>query len=81
MSIRISRLNTLRHSRDAVAHYLVGQRSRNPNLAQHLRSGYHGTRWTQEEIAQQGTALDEEVAARTGESVNAVLAGPSRSRE
>jgi hypothetical protein len=34
------------------------------NLAAHLPTGYHGPRWTVEELALLGTAPDAEVAAQ-----------------
>jgi len=42
------------------------------NLGRHLQTGYHGPRWTAEELALLGTAPDTEVAQRIGKSVNAV---------
>jgi hypothetical protein len=42
------------------------------NLKQHLYPGYHGPRWTPQELALLGTLPDEEVAARTGKTPGAV---------
>jgi hypothetical protein len=42
------------------------------NLARHLRPGYHGRWWTEEEMDLLGKFLDDEVAKRTGRTVKAV---------
>jgi hypothetical protein len=42
------------------------------NLAQYLILGYHGPRWTKQQLAMLGTMPDEEVARRTGRTVQAV---------
>jgi hypothetical protein len=42
------------------------------NLAQYLVTGYHGPRWTADDIALLGLLPDEEVAARTGRTAGAV---------
>jgi len=47
-------------------------RCRQLGLGRHLQSGYHGPRWTAEELALVGTAPDEVIAARIGKSVQAV---------
>jgi hypothetical protein len=46
--------------------------AREKNLAQYLRPGYHGPRWTEEDLALLGRLPDEEVARRTGRTWNAV---------
>jgi hypothetical protein len=46
--------------------------NRELNLSRHLQPGYHGPRWTAEQLALLGTMPDEEVARRTGHSVNGV---------
>jgi hypothetical protein len=46
--------------------------AREKNLAQYLRLGYHGPRWTKGDLALLGRLPDEEVARRTGRSRNAV---------
>jgi hypothetical protein len=51
------------------------QRRRNAvekNLAQHLITGYHGPRWTKQQLAMLGTMPDAEVAAKTGRTPSAV---------
>jgi len=42
------------------------------NLKQFLRTGYHGPRWTQEQLQLLGKEPDEIVAGKVGRSVNAV---------
>ena len=42
------------------------------NLGRNLVTGYHGRRWTDEEVAMLGTMPDEEVAQRTGFKLDAV---------
>jgi hypothetical protein len=42
------------------------------NLGRFLKHGYHGPRWTEEQLALLGTMCDEDVAARTGKSTSAV---------
>jgi hypothetical protein len=42
------------------------------NLAQYLHTGYHGPRWTAEELALLGTMPDEEVATQIGKTLVAV---------
>jgi hypothetical protein len=42
------------------------------NLGQHLRPGYHGPRWTAEDLDLLGVLPDDEVAMRTNRSENAV---------
>jgi hypothetical protein len=42
------------------------------NLGRMLRPGYHGPRWSEEQLGLLGTMMDEEVAQATGRSVNAV---------
>jgi hypothetical protein len=42
------------------------------DLGRYLRPGYHGPRWTAAEVALLGRLSDDEVARRTGRSVNAV---------
>jgi hypothetical protein len=46
--------------------------ARELDLGRHLRKGYHGPRWTPAELALLGNLADEEVARRTGRTVNAV---------
>jgi len=46
--------------------------ARRLNLAQHLQPGYHGPRWTAEQLALLGTLPDADVAARIGRTPNAV---------
>jgi len=46
--------------------------AREKNLGRHLVGGYHGPRWTAEQLALLGTMPDEEVAAQTGRSIAAV---------
>jgi len=46
--------------------------ARRLNLAQHLKQGYHGPRWTAEQLAFLGTLLDAKVANRFGRTTNAV---------
>jgi hypothetical protein len=41
-------------------------------LGRHLKMGYHGPWWTRAEVALLGKVPYEEVARRTGRSVNAV---------
>jgi len=41
-------------------------------LARHLKPGYHGSRWTDEDLALLGTLPDAELAARIGLTVAAV---------
>jgi hypothetical protein len=47
-------------------------RSKRLDLARHLRPGYHGLWWTEKEKRMLGTLRDNEVAARTGRTPNAV---------
>jgi len=42
------------------------------NLKRFLRTGYHGPRWTQEQLQQLGNEPDDVVAGQVGRSVNAV---------
>jgi hypothetical protein len=42
------------------------------NLAQYLPTGYHGPRWTPEQLQLLGTAPDAVVAAKVGRTVEAV---------
>jgi hypothetical protein len=42
------------------------------NLARHLRTRYHGPRWTPEQLAMLGTMLDADVARLTGRTPDAV---------
>jgi hypothetical protein len=42
------------------------------NLAQYLQTGYHGPRWTPEQLHLLGTAPDEVVAAKVDRTVEAV---------
>ena len=42
------------------------------NLAQYLKTGYHGPRWTEAEVQLLGTLPDAEVARMIGKSVNGV---------
>jgi hypothetical protein len=42
------------------------------DLAQYLTKGYHGPRWTEEQIAWLGALPDDEVARRTERTANAV---------
>jgi hypothetical protein len=51
-----------RHRRNAVK----------KGLGRNLVTGYHGPRWTEEDLALLGTAPDEEVARRIGRTANAV---------
>jgi hypothetical protein len=46
--------------------------ARELNLARHLPTGYHGPRWSAEDLALLGTAPDADLAAQTGRTVNAV---------
>jgi hypothetical protein len=46
--------------------------SRELNLARHLRPGYHGPRWSAEDLALLGTAADADVGAQVGRTVGAV---------
>jgi hypothetical protein len=46
--------------------------SRALDLARYLRPGYHGPRWTRQQLALLATLPDEEVARRTGRTPNAV---------
>jgi hypothetical protein len=46
--------------------------SRELGLKRHLHPGYHGPRWTPEELALLGTLPDEEVAVRVGKTPGAV---------
>jgi hypothetical protein len=58
------------------------------NLARHLKTGYHGRRWTAQDVAVLARRPDAEVARRVGRSVEAVrqkreelgLLNPSRKR-
>jgi hypothetical protein len=47
------------------------------NLAQYLRTGYHGPWWTPEELALLGTLPDEVVAAQIGRTPGAVRSKPT----
>jgi hypothetical protein len=42
------------------------------NLARYLKTGYHGPRWTAEELALLGTDADEVIASRIGRTRVAV---------
>jgi hypothetical protein len=42
------------------------------NLGRFLPTGYHGPRWTQEQVALLGKEPDDVVAAKTGRSVEAI---------
>jgi hypothetical protein len=42
------------------------------NLGRHLIEGYHGPRWTEEQLALLGTIPDEEVAAKIAKTEGAV---------
>jgi hypothetical protein len=42
------------------------------NLGRFLRTGYHGPRWTREQLRLLGTEPDDVVAAKTGRSAHAV---------
>ena len=46
--------------------------ARELDLGQYLQPGYHGPWWAKAEVAMLGRLPDEEVAKRTGRSVNAV---------
>jgi hypothetical protein len=46
--------------------------NRELDLKRHLHPGYHGPRWTVEELALLGTLPDDEVAARIGKTPSAV---------
>jgi hypothetical protein len=46
--------------------------ARRLNLAQHLPTGYHGPRWTADQLALLGTLPDADVAAIAGRTVEAV---------
>ncbi|HEY7425024.1 MAG TPA: hypothetical protein VH682_12405 [Gemmataceae bacterium] len=46
--------------------------ARDLGLGRYLQTGYHGPWWTKDEVALLGHLPDEEVARRTGRSVNAV---------
>jgi hypothetical protein len=46
--------------------------NREKDLKRHLHPGYHGPRWTPQELALLGTLPDEEVAARIGKTPGAV---------
>jgi len=48
------------------------------NLGQYLRHGYHGPRWTPEQLALLGTMPDAELAAQIGRTVEAVRSKRSR---
>jgi hypothetical protein len=48
------------------------QRVKALNLARNLKAGYHGPWWTEQELALLGKLPDEEVAARTGRTPDAV---------
>jgi hypothetical protein len=58
------------------------------NLARHLKTGYHGLRWTAQEVSLLGSLPDAEIAQRVGRTVAAVrqkreelrLPNPSRKR-
>jgi hypothetical protein len=52
--------------------------NRELDLARHLVKGYHGPRWTRKELALLGKLPDEEVARRTGRTLNAVRAVRAR---
>jgi hypothetical protein len=42
------------------------------NLAQHLRTGYHGPRWTWAQLRLLGKARDDAVVAKVGRTPNAM---------
>src|SRR6516164_1577422 len=46
--------------------------ARELNLARHLRTGYHGPRWTKAQLRLLGTAPDEVVAKKVGRTTQAV---------
>jgi hypothetical protein len=70
----VKRLRAARTRGVPLPHEQVERRRRTAlelGLGRHLKTGYHGPWWTKAEMALLGRVPDEEVARRTGRSVNA----------